>query len=263
MTTHKTAAYDNYGSRVRINYLDPATCSIAPLAAAGRALEAALGELRAASKERTDAQSDLERFGNDAREQAQQAGAAGKKLDKGKLRKKRQALAERAEDTELDYVAALANMPRAQTAYLEALAEHAPALADHAREEAKAAVASLATAVGVIRRAGASLADSLAIMGALPAVVAGDEFNPRQMKARKETSDDFVLNGAPEVHLSVARESLGTALGFAKRILDDLKKRDKAARLVAEADDPAADIDGEPDEDDDDDFDEFEDGDES
>lgn len=237
MTTHKTASYDNYGSRARINYLDPETCSIAPLATAGRLLEAAIAELRTAQKDRDAAAADLDRFADDSRAQAQQAGAEGKKLDKGKMRKKRQALVERAEDTDLDYVAALANLPRVHTAYLETLAEHAPALADHAREEAKAARASLATAVGVIRRAGASLSDSLSIMGALPGVLEGYEFNPRPMRARREGSDEFIINGAPEVHLDLAREALSEALGFSQRILDDLAKQQKAARLEGEADD--------------------------
>ncbi|WP_100813186.1 hypothetical protein [Microbacterium lacus] len=252
MTTHKTAAYDNYGSRIRINYLDPETCSIAPLAAGGRLLEAAIAELKTAQKDRDAAAADLDRFADDSRVQAQQAGAEGKKVDKGKLRKKRQALVERAEDTDLDYVAALANLPRVHTAYLATLAEHAPALADHAREEAKSAMASLATAVGVIRRAGMSLTDSLSILGALPGVVDGDEFHPRPMRARREGSDEFILNGAPEVHLDLAREALAEALGFSKRILADLAKQQKAARLEDEAD-AADDLDDEPDEDDDDD----------
>ena len=249
MSTLKSLFYDNYGTRVRINYLDPETCSIAPLAAAGRLLEAAIAELKTALADRDAAAADLERFADDSRTQAREAGAEGKKLDKGKLRKKRHALVERAEDTELDYVAALANLPRVHTGYLATLAEHAPALADHAREEAKSAMASLATAVGVIRRAGASLTDSLSLMGALPGVVDGDEFNPRPMRARREGSDELI-SSAPEVHLDTAREALGGALGFADRILKDLAKQQKAARLEDEADD-AADLDDEPDEDED------------
>lgn len=237
MSTHKSLFYDNYGTRVRIHYIDPETCSIAPLADAGRLLEAAIAEYQTARADRDAAAADLERFADDSRAQAHEAGAEGKKLDKGKLRKKRQALIERAEDTELDYVASLANLPRVHTAYLATLVEHAPALADHAREEAKSAMASLATAVGVIRRAGASLTDSLSLMGALPGVVDGDEFNPRPMRARREGSDEFILSSVPEVHLDAARESLGGALGFADRILKDLAKQQKAARLQDEVDD--------------------------
>lgn len=253
MTTHKSLFYDNYGTRVRIHYIDPETCSIAPLAAAGRLLEAAITEHKTALTDRDAAAADLERFADDSRTQAREAGAKGKKLDKGKLRKARQALIERAEDTELDYVAALANLPRVHTAYLATLAEHAPALADHAREEAKSAMASLATAVGVIRRAGASLTDSLSLMGALPGVVDGDEFRPRPMRARREGSDEFLLSSAPEVHLDSARESLGGALGFADRILKDLAKQQKAARLQDEVDDAPDLMDGDEDDDLDDD----------
>lgn len=252
MTAHKSHLYDNYGTRVRINYIDPETCSIAPLADAGRLLEAAIAWHKTALADRDAAAADLERFADDSRTQAREAGAEGKKLDKGKLRKKRQALIERAEDTELDYVAALANLPRVHTDYLATLAEHAPALADHAREEAKSAMASLATAVGVIRRAGASLTDSLSLMGALPGVVDGDEFNPRPMRARREGSDELILSSAPEVHLDAARESLGGALGFADRILKDLAKQQKAARLQDEVDDAPDLVDGDEDDEDED-----------
>lgn len=252
MSAYKSTTYDNYGNRVRIDYLDPETCSNPAVATAGRLLEAAIAELRTAQRDRDAAQAELERFAGDSRQQAQQAGAEGKKVDKGKLRKKRHALAEQAEDTELDYVASLANLPRVHTAYLDTLAEQAPALADHAREEAKAALASLGTAASVIRRAGTSLADSLAIMGALPGVVEGDEFRPRPMRARREGSDEFVLNGSPEFHLDAAREALADALGFANRILKDLAKQQKAARLEDEAD-AAPDLDDEADDDDDED----------
>lgn len=251
MSTHKSLLYDNYGTRVRINYIDPETCSIAPLADAGRLLEAAIAWHKTALADRDAAAADLERFADDSRTQAREAGAKGKKLDKGKLRKARQALIERAEDTELDYVAALANLPRVHTDYLATLAEHAPALADHAREEAKSAMASLATAVGVIRRAGASLTDSLSLMGALPGVVDGDEFNPRPMRARREGSDELILSSAPEIHLDAAREALGGALGFADRILKDLAKQQKAARLQDEVDE-APDLEDDDDDDDDD-----------
>ncbi|MFM9815835.1 hypothetical protein ACKI16_46100, partial [Streptomyces scabiei] len=82
MTTHKSHLYDNYGTRVRINYIDPETCSIAPLAGAGRLLEAAIAWLKTALADRDAAAADLERFAEDSRTQAREAGAKGKKLDK-------------------------------------------------------------------------------------------------------------------------------------------------------------------------------------
>lgn len=246
---NKQLAWDDHGNFIRIHVLDPETTSVKPVADAGRDLISAHVEHKALQREREAAQGDVQRFADDALQQAREAGAKGKTLDKKALRKKRQAALDRFEDLDLDLEASTANMRRLRDAYRATLAEHATTLASHARQEAEAALASLSSAVTVARRAGGALGASLSLMDALPRVVEGDDLMPKPVRARKGSGDEFELSASPDVHIDTAIESLGTAIGFGTRILDDLKKRDKAARLEAEADD-APDLD-EDDEDDD------------
>ncbi|AZC14567.1 hypothetical protein [Microbacterium sp. ABRD28] len=195
---------------------------------------------KTAWRELTAARREADGVARETNRAAFQAGSDGKVPDKKALKKKKLAAIERVEDAELDFTAATAALGALRMSYLETLAHHAPALAAEARSDAEAGILELASALGIARQAGAKVASSTALLAALPRVVGGDDFAPVPPAASKNSADEFGEGRAPEVHAQIAADRLVKAIGFAKRVLDDLdaaeKEQTARSRLEAEAD---------------------------
>ncbi|KQR86513.1 hypothetical protein [Microbacterium sp. Leaf179] len=212
-----------------------------------------LAKFQEASREQRAARSALDGAKDAARRAATLAGLEGKKPDKKKLKAAKLEAADRLEDAELDFIALETTLRKTRVRYLEVLADHAPALATQARNVADAAILELASALGIARRGEAKVTAALGILGALPTVLGGDGFKPWHARIKKTPADDFNDSGNPGIHASQAVDELTQAVGYAKRILDELaaveKERAKAAKLETEAD-AAPDLDDDDDDDD-------------
>lgn len=221
---------------------------------AGRELIEAHAAYKAISRERSAAQDDPRRLAHEAKLAAQQAGRDGTPVDPKKLRKKVREAEERLEEIELEWEASGAQLRTARVAYLAAVEHHAPALAAEAKTEAEAGILALASAAQTARRASPRVTDSLAILAALGEVKAGGDFLPKPQRARREITDDFGEGGVPAAYVATAETNLGKAIGYASRILGDLKAAEaedaKREKLEAEID-AAPDLDDDEDEDDD------------
>lgn len=251
MNTNKISWSDVNGYR-SAHVIDPATTSVKAVAAAGQALIDAHAEFKEIDRERKASQGDPARLAQEAKVAAREAGKVGSKVDPKKLRKKVREAEERIAEIELDWETAAANLRGRHLDYLAAMEHHAPALSAEATAIADAAVLSLASASDIARKAEQRLTGSLSVMAALSAVVNGGDFVPSAPKARREGSDDFFMGGAPAPFIGEAREKLTTAIGFASRILDDLKAdakaEEKRRKLEAEVE-AAPDLEDEDDDD--------------
>lgn len=249
MNTKEYTWSDINGHR-KVHVIVPDSTKVAAVAEAGRTFIDAHAEYREIDRERTAAQGDPARLEHEARIAAREAGKAGKKVDPKKLRKKVREAEEHLAEVELEWESAAAHLRARHVDYLATIELHSPALAAEATTEAEAAILSLASASELARKADTRLTGSLSILAALSAVDNGGEFIPRSPKAKKQSSDEFLMGSTPGPFIGEAREKLTTAIGFGSRILDELKtaakEEEKRRKLEAE-------IEASPDLDDDDD----------
>lgn len=247
--------WSDVGGFTRAHVIDPKTTSVKAVAAAGEGVLEAHAAFQVISRERSAAQGDPERLAAEASAAARDAGREGKSIDAKKLRKKVREAEERLGELDLDWEAASENLRARAQAYLETVTHHAPALSAEAMTIADAAIMALASATEIARKSQANMTGSLSILAALAATVEVGAFIPTTPVAKKDTSDEFLANGAPAPYIEIARENLGFAIGFASRIMDDLKARvsaeEKRRKLEAEVE-AAPDL-GEEDDDGDDD----------
>lgn len=252
ITEHR---HNDRGGLKKTHTIDETKC--VPVKEASRAFVADRAEFKAVQTRLRDAEVEPARLKAQAAEAAGEGGRRGADASEAKaILKAARKAQEGLEDLELDYIAIEGKVAASRDAYFDALEAHADELLAEARAEADAALLTLAAGAKMTRDGSASLSAALATMNGLRGVRDGDEFIPRPARAKREGSDDFLLDGAPEVHASVGLDSISTAIDMAGRILRDFAAEAKARALLdgleAEADD-APDIDDEPDEDDDDD----------
>jgi hypothetical protein len=233
-TTKQLTWTDTYGF-TQIQVIDPDSTKVKAVVEGGRKLMEAHAAHAQLARERTAAQGDVQRRTDEARAEARAAGRDGKPFDGKKSRKRTRELEERLAEIDLEWEHACAVLRGRSSDYLQQLEHHAPALAAEAKGEADAAILSLASASAIARRAEAGITGSLAILDALQRVQAGDGFKPRPPKARREVADEFGSGAAPGPYVGVAVEKLGTAIGLATRILDDLKAAEAEAAKAAKA----------------------------
>lgn len=254
MTDTKEYSWSDINGFRKAHFIVPESTKVTAVAKAGRALIEAHAEYREIDRERTAAQGDPARLEQEAKVAAREAGKAGKKVDPKKMRKRVAEAEARLAEIELEWEAASANLRARHHDYLAVIEHHAPALAAEATTEAEAAIMSLASASDIARKADARLTGSLSILVALRAVVDGGDFIPKPPKARKQSSDEFLMGSTPGPFIGEAREKLTTAIGFGSRILDDLKaaakEEEKRRELEAEIE-AAPDLDDEDEDDDD------------
>lgn len=234
----------------RVHVIDPATTEVKAIAAASQDLIDAHAEFKAISRERSAAQDDPRRLAHEAKLAAKEAGRTGKAVDPKKLRKKVREAEERLEELDLEWEAANAKLRRSRTTYLAAVEHSAPALAAEAKGAADAGILALASASQTAKRAEAQVTNSLAILAALSETKAGGDFTVKPQRARREIADDFGEGGAPGAYVGVARANLSKAIGYASRILDDLKAAEAEEAKREQLD---AEVEASPDLDDDDD----------
>ncbi|WP_292775189.1 hypothetical protein [Microbacterium sp. UBA6741] len=253
MKTIELSWSDTNGSS-RTHVIDPATTKVKAISAAGKALIEAHAEYKAIDRERTASAGDPARLEHEAKVAAREAGKAGQKVDPKKLRKKIREAEERLGEIELDWEAAAANLRGRRHDYLASVEHHAPALAAEATAIAEAAILSLASASEIARKGEANVTGSLSILAALAETVNGGDFIPKAPRARRQGSDEFMMGSAPAPYVGEARDKLTSAIGFATRILDDLKAaaKDEEKRRKLEAEIEAAPDLDDDDEDDDD-----------
>lgn len=234
----------------RFQLIDPEATEVKAVAEAGQALLDAHKAFKAVDRERTAAQGDPERLEAAARAAAKEAGREGRPVDVKKLRKPVAAAVEHLAEVELEWEAAASALRVQRRQYLDVIAHHAPALAAEAKSVAEASILSLASAASIARRAEGQMSSSLSLLGALAEVSRGGEFIPKQMRARKGAGDEFLQGSAPGPYVGEALDRLTKAVGFATRILDEIKAAEKQAALEAKLE---AEADAAPDLDDDDD----------
>lgn len=226
---------------------------VGPVAEAGRAFVADFAEFKKRQEEFREAEAEPARLRAEATEAARTGASAA---DAKKILKKARAAQDALEELEIDYAVAEAKVGASRLAYFATVEQHEAELQAEAKAAAEAAVLTLSAAAKMTRDGSAALAAALATMNGLRGVRGGDEFVPKSPRAKKEGSDEFALNGVPEVHAEVGRKSIGTAIDMAQRILRDFAAEAKARAIVegleAEADE-APDVDLYEDDEDDDD----------
>lgn len=243
---------DRNGTKVT-HVIEGAKC--APVADAGRAFVADLAELEKRQQEFREAKAEPERLRAEATEAARTGASAA---DAKKILKRARAAQDALEDLEIDVAVAEAKTAASRLGYFATVEEHEAELQAEAKAAAEAAVLTLSAAAKMTRDGAAALGAALATMNGLLGIRGGDEFIPKPPRAKKEGSDEFALNGVPEVHAGVGVDKIGTAIDMAQRILREFAAEAKARAIVeeleAEADEaPDLDLyDDEPDEDEDD-----------
>lgn len=237
-------SYNDGYSHVKMHIIDPDSTEVAAVAKEGRKVIEAHAALSEAKRERAAAERTLEGVAADARRAAIQAGKDEKPVKKGDLRKARAAAQDAFEDADLDWTAAVSKMDKRRRAYFDVIEHHTPALRAEAQSALDAQILSLAGVSTSAQRIQSAMTASLALLGALSTV--GDFTPGRPLKARKA---EFGEAGYPPVFIGVGRESLGKAIDYASRIMDDLKTAEKVAKLEKEADE-APELDDDDDDDD-------------
>lgn len=244
----KQLTWSDASGYTRIDIIDPESTKVAAIAEAGRKIIEAHAAFGVINRERTAAQGDPARLEAEAKAAARRAGIEGTAVEPKKLRKKIRDAEEHLAEVDLEWEAASGKLRALRPAYLAAIQHHASALAAEAKADAEAGILSLATASRMARKADASMSGALAILGGLEAVLdRGDTFAP---KAPKASRHEFGTAGVPGVHIGVGVENLGTAIGLASTILDDMKAAEKQRKLLARID---AETEAAPDLDDEDD----------
>jgi hypothetical protein len=241
VTTTKQLTWTDTNGYARVHIIDPETTTVKAVAEAGEKFLEAHAQFTTIERERSAAQSDVRRRTAEAKVEAREAGTRGEKFDAKKSRKVTREKEERLAEIDLGWEAGSAALRAQSRAYAELVKHHAPALAAEAKSEADAAILSLASAAAIARRAEANVTGSLSILGGLQGVRGGEAFTPRAPKARREVADELGEGGVPGPYVGTAVAHLGTAIGLATRILDDLKaaEAEQAKRAKVEADDAA------------------------
>lgn len=225
----------------RLHVIDVDSTEVAAVKKEGKKTLEAHKALKTIERERQAAHVAVDKADEINRAAARQAALEGLAVKPKELRKRAAADRERAAELDLEWEGAVAKMASRRFKYLEVIEHHTPALRAEAKTALDSAILSVASSSQIALRAEGAMLGALEALGAL----ASGDFTPRALVAN---SREMGEGGAPTVYLSVARENLGKAVGYAAQILDDVKKAEKVAKFEAEADD----IDDEPDEDDDD-----------
>ena len=232
---------DGYGF-TRLHVIDPESTEVAAVQKEGKKTLEAHKALKTIERERQAAHVAVDKADEINRAAARQAALEGLAVKPKELRKRAAADRERAAELDLEWEGVVAKMASRRGKYLEVIEHHTPALRAEAKTALDAAILSVASASQIALRAEGAMLGTLEVLGAL----ASGDFTPRALVAN---SREMGEGGAPTVYLSVARENLGKAVGYASQILKDVKDAEKVAKFEAEADD-APDIDDEPDDDD-------------
>lgn len=225
----------------------------APVAEARRAFVADLAEFEKHKQEYREAEAEPARLRAEATEAARTGASAA---DAKKILKKARAAQDALEERGIDYTVSETKVGASRRVYFDKVEEHEPELRAEAKAAAEAAVLTLSAAAKMTLDGSAALGAALATLNGLRGVRGGDEFVPKPPRAKKEGSDEFALNGVPEVHAGVGVDKIGTAIDMAQRILRDFAAEEKARALYEELEaeaDAAPDLDlydDEPDEDD-------------
>lgn len=217
------------------------------------AFRVALDELAALRKEFRASEGDPERLRQEARAQARAAGAKGGKPDK-KYRKKIAAAREALEDLQLDAEAKTAEVNALAEEHRQSIEEHATDLFERAKLGAQAAIHEVTSASAIATRGGSAVTANLTIMASLGDLIEVGSFVPRAPRLRRQGGDDFFQGSSPEPYVGEAAASLGKAISFSNRIMDDLlaeaQRRNRLAKIDAEVED-SPDLDDDEDDDDD------------
>ncbi|WP_454119260.1 hypothetical protein [Microbacterium lacticum] len=245
---------DSNGTKVT-HVIEGTKC--APVDEAGRAFVADLAEFKKHQKEFREAEAEPARLRAEATEAARTGASAA---DAKKILKRARAAQDALEERGIDYTVAETKTAASRLDYFATVEEHEAELQAEAKAAAEAAVLTLSAAAKMTRDGSAALGAALATMNGLRGVRGGDEFVPKPPRAKREGSDEFALNGVPEVHAGVGVNNIGTAIDMAQRILRDFAAEAKARAIVeeleAEADEaPDLDLydeDGDDDDEDDD-----------
>ncbi len=227
----------------RLHVIDPDSTDVAPVKKESKKVRETFASLKAIERERQAAHVAVDKADEINRAAARQAAIEGLAVKPKELRKRAAADRERAAELDLEWEGAIAKMQTRRLKYLEVIEHHTPALRAEAKAALDSAILSVASASQIALRAEAAMLGALEVLGAL----ASGDFTPRALVAK---SREVGEGGAPTVYLSVARENLGKAVGYAAQILQDVKDAEKVEKLVEIADE-SPDIDDEPDEDDD------------
>lgn len=248
----KELSWSDINGHYRTHVIVPESTTVVAIAEAGQKLIDAHASFKDVARERSAAAGDPDRLEHEARIAAREAGRAGKAIDPKKLRKKIREAEEHLAEIELEWETGAANLRGRRHDYLAAVELHAPALSAEATSDADAAIMALASASDIARKADARLTGSLSILAALGDVTGGGDFIPKAPRARRQSSDEFLMGSSPSPYIGEAREKLTTAIGFGSRILDDLKsaskEEEKRRKLEAEIE-AAPDLDDEEDDD--------------
>lgn len=233
---------DGYGFN-RLHVVDPESTDVAPVKKESKRTLETHKALKEVERERQAAHVAVDKADEINRAAARQAAIEGLAVKPKELRKRAAADRERAAELDLEWEGAVAKMQTRRFKYLEVIEHHTPALRAEAKAALDSAILSVASSSQIALRAEGAMLGALEILGAL----ASGDFTPRALVAK---SREVGEGGAPTVYLSVARENLGKAVGYASEILQDVKGAEKVEKLVEIADE-SPDIDDEPDEDDD------------
>lgn len=234
---------DGY-STVRLPVIDVDSTEVAAVKKEGKKTLEAHKALKTIERERQAAHVAVDKADEINRAAARQAAIEGLAVKPKELRKRAAADREHAAELDLEWEGAVAKMASRRLKYLEVVEHHTPALRAEAKAALDSAILSVASASQIALRAEGAMLGALEVLGAL----ASGDFEPRPLVAQRREVGE---GGAPTVYISVARDALGKAVGYAAQILQDVKDAEKVAKFEAEADE-APDIDNEPDEDDDD-----------
>lgn len=234
MTTITEHRYSTPYGTTKTHVMTSTKCG--PVDEAGRAFVADLAEFQKSQKEFREAEAEPARLKAEATEAAQTGASAA---DAKKLLKKARAAQEGLEELEIDYTVAETKVAASRNAYLATVEEHEAELQAEAKASAEAAVLTLSAAAKMTRDGSATLAAALATMNGLRGVRDGDEFVPKPPRAKRAGSDDFALDGVPEIHAGIGVDNIGTAIDMAQRILRDFAAEAKARALVEGLEDEA------------------------
>lgn len=238
MKTTEIRWNDGY-STVRLHVIDEASTEVAAVKKEGKKVRETFASLKSIERERQAAHLAVDKADEINRAAARQAALEGLAVKPKELRKRAAADRERAAELDLEWEGVLAKMQSRRGKYLEVVEHHTPALRAEAKAALDSAILSVASASQIALRAESAMLGALEVLGAL----ASGDFTPRALVAN---SREIGEGGAPTVYLSVARESLGKAVGYASQILQDVKDAEKVEKLVDIADE-SPDIDDEPD----------------